>query len=150
MADDQNDAGTSSEEARGLRAQLEAAKAEAAAAKAEAESIKQQAAREQAFAKAGIPDSKLGEMFRKSYDGELSADAIKANALELGLIQQQTTTPPEEREQLLSLQEDRFTPNRIDDTNAKAIESTIAELAKQPGGSDKIAELLHRHGLDGG
>lgn len=150
MADDQTDAGASNEEARGLRAQLEAAKAEAAAAKAEAESIKQQAAREQAFAKAGIPDSKLGELFRKTYEGDLSADAIKANALELGLIQTQTTTPPEEREQILSLQDDRFTPNRLDDTNAKAIEATMTELAKQPGGADKIAELLHRHGLDGG
>lgn len=72
------------------------------AAQAEAEALK----RELAFAKAGIDtDTKAGKMLLRSYEGELTADAIKAEAEEIGLFKPQQTAPvtetatAEEREQ---------------------------------------------------
>ena len=59
-------------------------------AKAEAE----QARREIAFLRAGVDtESKLGAMFFKSYDGDLSTEAIKAEATELGMFQTSTPAP---------------------------------------------------------
>lgn len=71
------------------------------AAQAEAEALR----RELAFAKAGIDtDSKAGKMLLKSYEGELTVEAIKAEAEEIGLFKPQEpasteTATPEEREQ---------------------------------------------------
>lgn len=45
-----------------------------------------QARRELAFFKAGIPDSKVGELFMKAYDGEPDTAAIRSAAAEYGLI----------------------------------------------------------------
>jgi len=46
------------------------------------------AARELAFVKAGVDtDTKLGQLLMKSYDGELTADGIRAEAMEIGLIE---------------------------------------------------------------
>lgn len=71
------------------------------AAQAEAEALK----RELAFAKAGIDtDTKAGKMLLRSYEGELTPDAIKAEAEEIGLFKPPPaaateTATPEEREQ---------------------------------------------------
>lgn len=47
--------------------------------------------RENIFLKSGIPtDTPLGKMFYKSYDGDLTPDAIKAAATEVGLVQPST------------------------------------------------------------
>lgn len=47
--------------------------------------------RELAFARAGIDtESKLGRLLLKTYEGELTAEAIKAEAEELGLLSPQT------------------------------------------------------------
>lgn len=126
---------------------LEQAQAEAKAAKAEAESIRAQAARETAFAKAGIPDSPLANMFRKSYEGELTAEAIKAQALELGLLQQQQTIPAEERDQILAAQQDPFTPTRTTNpTQLKSIEDMVAKASS----NDEIEKILRDNGLYAG
>ena len=54
----------------------------------------EQAKREIAFLRAGVDTtSKLGAMFFKSYDGDLSTEAIKAEATELGMFQ--TPAAPE-------------------------------------------------------
>lgn len=45
------------------------------------------AERQLAFMKAGIPDSPLANYFVETYSGDLSADAIKSKAAELGIIQ---------------------------------------------------------------
>ena len=43
--------------------------------------------RQIAFLQAGVDtSSKLGQMLMKTYDGELSAEAIKAEAIEIGLV----------------------------------------------------------------
>lgn len=68
-----------------LRALKEAAKA--------AEDAKA-AMRENAMLKAGIDiDSPVGKMFFKTYEGELSKDAIKQAAVEVGLAEVETKNP---------------------------------------------------------
>lgn len=149
MADDQNDAASSSpEDARGLRKLLEEAKAEAAAAKQQLAEATKRAERDAAFAKAGLPDSKLADLFRDSYQGDLTPDAIKAQAIEIGLVQAQTTTPPAERQQLLAAQQDPFLPNRADipdGTYQGVIDAINAPGVK--GDSDAIQAILIQHGL---
>lgn len=61
------------------------------AAKAEADLLR----RELAFTKAGInTDSKPAQALLKSYDGELTTEAIKAEATEWGLLTASTPEPP--------------------------------------------------------
>lgn len=63
--------------------------------------------RELAFAKAGVDtESKLGKMLFQTFEGDLSADAIQAEAKEIGLLRteadastQQTSVSTEDRQQ---------------------------------------------------
>lgn len=148
MADEQDDQITE-ESARGLRAKLAAESAENARLKAEFEAYKATQAREQAFAKAGIPDSKLGELFRKAYDGENTPEAIRAAALAAEVIQPERATPQNERDQILSLQAEQPAPRPGGDV------SYIDELAKKIADpndtkmydSEYITELLRSNRL---
>lgn len=45
-----------------------------------------EARRELAFFKAGIPDTKVAELFRKAYDGDVDPEAIRTAAAEYGLV----------------------------------------------------------------
>ena len=65
----------------------------------EAAALERDAAkRELAFLKAGIDtDSPVGKLFTKAYDGELTAEAIKAAASEIGLTQEAPAEPPAEQ-----------------------------------------------------
>jgi hypothetical protein len=63
---------------------------EAEKARKEAEALRSELAhqkREIEFTKAGIPENGLGSLFRKAYDGEATADAIRAAAAEYGILQ---------------------------------------------------------------
>ena len=63
---------------------------ESAARAKEADSLK----RELAFAKAGLDtESKLGKMFFNSYEGDLTKEALLAEAQEIGLVEKSTTNP---------------------------------------------------------
>jgi len=62
-------------EAEKARKELEAVRAELDAQK-----------REVQFSKAGIPDTGVGALFRKAYDGETSAEAIRVAAQEYGIL----------------------------------------------------------------
>jgi len=48
--------------------------------------------REVQFTKAGIPDSGIGELFRKAYDGEANAEAIRNAAEQYGILQSPAPT----------------------------------------------------------
>lgn len=68
-----------------IRAQLKRADEQ----RKELETLKGQLAEQQrnsAFDKAGIPEDGLGTMFRKGYDGEVSAEAIRRTAVDYGLL----------------------------------------------------------------
>ena len=73
-----------------IRKQLreaEKARKELDSLKAELETQK----REVQFSKAGIPDSGIGSLFRKAYDGDTSQEAIRAAAMEYGILQSEST-----------------------------------------------------------
>jgi len=73
-----------------IRKQLreaEKARKELDGLKAELETQK----REVQFSKAGIPDSGIGSLFRKAYDGDTSQEAIRAAAMEYGILQSEST-----------------------------------------------------------
>jgi hypothetical protein len=73
-----------------IRKQLreaEKARKELEGLKAELETQK----REVQFSKAGIPDSGIGSLFRKAYDGETSQEAIQAAAQEYGILKTEST-----------------------------------------------------------
>lgn len=72
-------------EAEKARKELEQAKAELAAQRREIE-----------FAKAGIPESGLGSLFRKAYDGEASTEAIRKAAEEYGILSPTLSAPVEQ------------------------------------------------------
>lgn len=83
---DQND-NQNQDDIKTLRERAEAATAAEAAAEA--------AKRELAFVKAGIDtESKLGGLLFKTYEGELTKDALQAEAKELGLFKDEETKPP--------------------------------------------------------
>lgn len=61
----------------------------AAAAEAEVQTLKRQLA----FQEAGVPTEGAGKWFRQGYDGDLSVDAIKAAAIEDGIIDTASPAP---------------------------------------------------------
>jgi len=74
---------------------------EAEKARKELESVRNELEtqkREVQFSKAGIPDSGLGQLFRKAYDGEASQEAIRAAAQEYGIIQASEETSSDDSE----------------------------------------------------
>lgn len=82
---------------RQMRDALKREQARASQAEANAAS-NAELARENAFLKAGVDlESPVGKMFTRAYDGELDADAIKAEAAQVGALldrsDQPTTTP---------------------------------------------------------
>lgn len=77
----------------GVKALRQAADEGAAAKRALAERD-----REIAFLKAGIDtDSAVGKMFAKAYDGDLSAEAVKAAATEVGALKPATPPPAQQQ-----------------------------------------------------
>ena len=69
-------------EAEKIRKEAELLRAELTKQKAEVE-----------FTKAGIPDTGIGALFRKAYDGEANAEAIRQAAQEYGLVPETAQAP---------------------------------------------------------
>lgn len=44
--------------------------------------------KENAFLKVGLPDTPVSQLYRDTYSGDLSEDAIKAGAINLGILQE--------------------------------------------------------------
>lgn len=65
----------------------------------DAVSERDNARRELEFFKAGIPDTPQAKYFRKGYDGDLTAEAIRAAAAEVGLVEVETADDAELEEQ---------------------------------------------------
>lgn len=90
--DEDNDSGqeqSSQQERNPLRAQLKRLERENRALKEKA-TAGETAARDLAFLKAGVdPDSPKAKYFVKAYDGDLTVEAIKAEAVAAGLVESQ-------------------------------------------------------------
>lgn len=69
-----------------LRRRLDILGSEKKALEAELAAVKTKQARDEAFAQAALPDSKMSLFFRQHYDGDPSAEAIRQAALENGII----------------------------------------------------------------
>jgi len=97
-------------------------------------------ARELAFTKAGVPDSKAAAYFVKGYDGEMTSEAIRSAAVEAGFLEapKEDTASDEEREaQERTLEasggstDDSTPPGYSEDlAAAKNQEEVLAVLAK--------------------
>jgi len=107
-------------------------------AKAEADAAK----RELSFLKAGINlDSPQGKLFAKAYDGEFTAEAVKAAAEEYGVIEApQPVIPNEELESLDRISRAGSIPSTVgmDDPMAKI------QQAESPA---EIIEILKSQGV---
>ncbi len=111
--DDQEFEETEDDSVQLTKAQFNDLQAKARSSKKQAEELatSKAAARELAFVKAGVDtDSSLGKLLMKAYDGELTAEGIRAEAMSIGLIETPTDPEPtpdekastEERQQLAS------------------------------------------------
>lgn len=127
-----------------LRAQVRKMEKELKALREEAATGKQ-AARELQFAKAGVPlDDPKARYFVKGYDGELTAEAIKAAAAEIGLVdapaQKQADIPAEEKaahQRIADTTTGAGTPGGRDfnaEMNTAESEADLMRLYKEAGG----------------
>ena len=113
-------------------------------AKAGDEAVAQlaQLQREVSFRDAGVdPNTKQGQYFIRGYDGEMTADAIRAEAAELGLTGQpvQTQQPQIDygAEQRIAMAADDAGPV----TNPE-----LDTLIRQTSNADELRELMEAHG----
>ena len=113
-------------------------------AKAGDEAVAQlaQLQRELSFRDAGVdPSSKQGQYFMRGYDGEMTVDAIRAEAAELGL----TGQPVQAQE----LQVDYGAEQRIAmaaDDAGPVTNPELDTLIRQTKNPDELRELMEAHG----
>lgn len=147
---------------RGIRQAKKAAEAEQERLKAEL-SQAQDAVKELAFLKAGLPeDSKTAAYFRSTYQGDLTAEAIKAAAIEAGIIPEtspEVTSSIQAQTQMASAMTGGQSPQygevqvgpdyaRIAVPAEQADKWTEFEAALKSGpmGAQKAADVLRRYG----
>lgn len=126
---------------RALEKKASKAETEATAAKAEAEAAK----RELALVRAGIdPESKQGKWFAKGYDGPLDSAAVKAAAIEAGLIESDEPTAPVEE----LAAHDRLSQAAAVNGNSVDEGSHLVQQAQQASNMDELMNLLRANGLE--
>lgn len=125
MADDtQEEHGEESAPIRELREQNKALQAELAEAA--------EAKRQLAFVRAGVDlDSKVGKLFYKAYDGELDAEALKAEASELGALVGTSPAPPAPKNDDVPEGERRSTEERQNLTTGASAEEALGPNPKE-------------------
>lgn len=136
----QDDADAEPESPRGLR------KAANKSKRLEAEL--QQAQRELAFVKAGInPDDPKMRYFVKGYDGDLTAEAVRAAALDAGFLASQA---PDSGQQATAAAQDRVMAASagavVEDTTEMAA-LAVLQQAMEEGGVDAMLEAARQYGI---
>jgi len=128
-----------------LRKSKERAK-EAAEAKAEAEALR----RDLAFTKAGVPETGVGALLRKAYDGDTDPEAIRKAAEEYGIFQSQPAeqAPDPVRQELETHRtiQGATGTNQSGPTVYQALEAMIEEA----GSVEAIMEIISKQGAEGG
>lgn len=106
--------------------------------------------RELAFAKAGLPlDDPKMNYFVKGYDGEMTAEAIRAAALEAGFLQSQQQAPDPSMQAAASAQQ------RVMQASAGAVyedateDAALARLeaAMEEGGIEAMMDVARQYGI---
>ena len=127
-----------------LRKSRERAK-EATEARAELDSLR----RELAFTKAGIPESGVGALLRKAYDGENDPEAIRRVADEYGIFNMLSDNAPdpvhEELERHRSIA-GATGSNTSGPTNAQSIQAGIENATS----AAEVMEVIERLGTESG
>ena len=115
------------------------AKREAESARSEADAAK----RELALLKSGIDvNSPTGKLFAKSYEGELTAEAIKAEAEQYGLIPTSQTS---------EVKDDLSAIDRVSQASAGSqgfvAPTALDDIRNAEGDVNKILEILTKNGV---
>ena len=125
---------------------------EARAARAdELEAQVQQMQRKEVFRDAGLdPSNKMTEYFMKGYEGELSVEAIKAEAQSAGLsnaVSQANTSMVEQQAQFAQqVEAERRIAEASDDAGPVA-DPQIESLIRQTTNADELKQLLESNGF---
>lgn len=99
------------------------------------------------FDKVGIPAEKAGALFRKSYDGALDEAAIKAAALEYGLVQEERTTPVEEAEVLNRINDSLAGAQGPSDLLSADVDAAVTAAIEKAESPEEVERILKRHKL---
>jgi hypothetical protein len=103
----------------------------------------QELQRRVAFAEAGLPTAPWRAYFDKGYEGELTAEAIKAAATEAGFLE--APKPPEQ-----TTPEERATHQRIADASAGASTAPPVDWAAEYAAAktpEEVMAIVQRQGL---
>jgi hypothetical protein len=123
------------------------AKADADAARSEAEAAR----RELAFVRLGIdPDSKNGKLLAKAHEGEISVDALRATAVEYGLLDAPKDEKPVVSDQELAAHA-QFSNTVAGGENVTEYESAVSGLKEidwqDPHRQQKVFDILQKAGV---
>ena len=98
--------------------------------------------RELSFRDAGVdPNTKQGQYFMRGYDGEMTADAIRAEAAELGL----TGQPVQTQQPQVDYGAEQRIAMAADDAGPVA-NPELDTLIRQTKNPDELRELMEAHG----
>jgi len=98
--------------------------------------------RELSFRDAGVdPNSKQGQYFMRGYDGEMTADAIRAEAAELGL----TGQPVQTQQPQVDFGAEQRIAMAADDAGPVA-NPELDTLIRQTKNADELRDLMEAHG----
>ena len=98
--------------------------------------------RELSFRDAGVdPNTKQGQYFMRGYDGEMTADAIRAEAAELGL----TGQPVQTQEPQVDFGAEQRIAMAADDAGPVA-NPELDTLIRQTKNADELRDLMEAHG----
>lgn len=134
----------------GLRKRAEKALKQATEAEARAEAAERRAL----FAEAGIPSEGAGKYFRKGYDGDMTLEAIKAEAEAAGLLgtggnteAEEAEVPAEEIAAHDAIRRSQAGGSAPDSSPEAALRARMEAVADGPGASEQIAAMLREAGL---
>ena len=98
--------------------------------------------RELSFRDAGVdPNTKQGQYFMRGYDGEMTADAIRAEAAELGL----TGQPVQTQQPQVDFGAEQRIAMAADDAGPVA-NPELDTLIRQTKNADELRDLMEAHG----
>lgn len=104
--------------------------------------------RELAFAKAGInPEDPKMKYFVRGYDGEMSAESVRAAALEAGFLASQEANPPADQSAAAQARVMQASAGSIIEDNTEQAALARLEAAMEEGGMDAMLDVARQYGI---